>query len=907
MRRLVSFRGSALGTAVVAAVLVIGMLMVAAASAAANGTVMAWGANDVGQLGDGSTTNSDVPVAVSGLSGVTAVSAGGEYSVELGEFSLALLGNGTIMAWGANEHGQLGDGITTSSDVPVPVSLSPPPGVTVTAVSAGSGFSLALLNNGTVMAWGYNPFGELGNGTTTSSDVPVPVSLSPPAGVTVTAVSAGYDHSLALLSNGTVMAWGENSLGELGSATKADSGCYCSDVPVVVSGLNGVTAISAGGRHSMALLSNHTVLAWGANYYGELGDGTVTGPETCDGAAYCSDVPVAVSGLGGVTEVSAGWDNSLALLSSGEVMAWGGNYAGELGDGAETSSDVPVTVSLSPPSGIAVTSVAGGFGNGLALLSNGTVMAWGSNPFGELGDGTTTGPETCQGADPCSKIPVAVSGAISGDLNGVTAVSAGEAHSLALVSNGGTPPPAQQTIMFTSTPPSPATVGGSYAVSATGGGSGNPVTFSIDLSSTAGACSVLDATVSFTGAGGCVIDANQTASSGYQSAPEVQQTIPITNPPQTVTPSAPTITGVTTSPSSPPSSSIAAPPSNTAPPILSGSPRPGYTLTCSPGTWTNNPTGFSYQWTRDGKPMATGPTYVVHITDESQALTCTVTASNAGGSASASASVAAPPGARATGYWLVASNGAVFAFGGAKYYGSIGGVHLSKPIVGMAVTPDGKGYWMVSSDGAVFALGDTHFYGSTGGVKLSARIVGMAATPDGKGYWLVASDGAVFAFGDAHYYGSTAGVHLTKPIVGMAVTPDGKGYWLVASDGAVFAFGDAHYYGSTAGVKLSRPIVGMAASPDGQGYWLVARDGAVFTFGDAHFYGSTAGIHLAKPIVGMAVTPDGKGYWMVARDGDIFAFGDAHFYGSTGGVHLSKPIVGMAVTSPSILTLSAGG
>ena len=168
-------------------------------------------------------------------------------------------------------------------------------------------------------------------------------------------------------------------------------------------------------------------------------------------------------------------------------------------------------------------------------------------------------------------------------------------------------------------------------------------------------------------------------------------------------------------------------------------------------------------------------------------------------------------------------------------YGSpaLSGIKLSQPIVGMAATPDGQGYWLVASDGGIFTFGDAEFYGSTGAIHLNKPIVGMAATPDGKGYWLVASDGGIFTFGDAAFYGSTGAIHLNQPIVGMAATPDGTGYWLVATDGGIFTFGDAPFYGSTGAIHLNQPIVGMAATPDGKGYWLVASDGGVFTFGDA--------------------------------------------------------------------------
>ena len=240
--------------------------------------------------------------------------------------------------------------------------------------------------------------------------------------------------------------------------------------------------------------------------------------------------------------------------------------------------------------------------------------------------------------------------------------------------------------------------------------------------------------------------------------------------------------------------------------------------------------------------------------------------------------MAATPDGR--GYWEVASDGGVFGFGDAGFYGSTGNIHLNQPVVGLAATPDGRGYWEVASDGGVFSFGDAGFYGSTGNIHLNQPVVGLAATPDGRGYWEVASDGGVFSFGDAGFYGSTGNIHLNQPVVGLAATPDGRGYWMVAADGGVFSFGDAGFYGSTGNIHLNQPVVGLAATPDGRGYWMVAADGGVFNFGDAGFYGSTGNIHLNQPVVGTAATPDGRGYWMVAADGGVFNFGDAGFYGS---------------------------
>ncbi len=224
-----------------------------------------------------------------------------------------------------------------------------------------------------------------------------------------------------------------------------------------------------------------------------------------------------------------------------------------------------------------------------------------------------------------------------------------------------------------------------------------------------------------------------------------------------------------------------------------------------------------------------------------------------------------------SGYNLVGSDGAIYPFN-VHSHGSLVGTKLNKPIVASVSTPDGLGYWLVASDGGVFSFGDAQYYGSTGAMVLNKPIVGMASTPDGKGYWLVASDGGVFSFGDAQYYGSTGAMVLNKPIVGMASTPDGLGYWLVASDGGIFSFGDATFHGSTGAIVLNKPIVGMASTPDGLGYWLVASDGGIFSFGDAAFYGSAATSPVSAPIVGIAAVNIPTAYSPGATGYDISNF-----------------------------------
>jgi len=396
-----------------------------------DGTVWAWGSNSYGQLGNGTSTNSDIPVQVSGLSCLTAIAAGAYHNV-------ALKSDGTVWSWGSNAYGQLGDGNTNNSTIPVQVSgLSG-----VTAIAGGGYEGMALKSDKTVWDWGNNASGQLGNGTTANSSIPVQVSGlngvnaintgnsggmaitqdgivwswggnlgngSPSGGIIpvsvndlsgITAIAGGC---LALKSDGTVWTWGYNVYGEFGNGTTSNS-----STPIQVSGLSGVVAVAAGLYHNMALKSDGTVWTWGYNLDGQLGNGTTTS----------SSIPIEVSGLTGITAIAGAGYTSLALKSDGTVWAWGNNSYGELGNGTTTQSRIPVEVS-----GLGgVAAIAGGdFYHCLALKSDGTVWAWGYNADGELGNGSTAN----------SSIPIQVSG-----LSGVNTIAAGKYHSMASKSDG---------------------------------------------------------------------------------------------------------------------------------------------------------------------------------------------------------------------------------------------------------------------------------------------------------------------------------------------------------------------------------------------------------------------------------------------------------------------------------------
>jgi alpha-tubulin suppressor-like RCC1 family protein len=323
---------------------------------ARNGGVKCWGSNGHAELGDGTTSDSLAPVDVAGLSsGVTAIAAGARHTC-------ALTRTRGVKCWGNNSSGTLGDGTTRRLLTPVDVAgLSSG----VAAIAAGLDHSCALTSTGGVKCWGYNRFGELGDGSTSHRSTPVDVVG---LGSGVTAIAAGGFQSCAVTGAGVVKCWG----GATGNRL----------TPVDVPGLGNVTAIATGSGHSCALTRAGRVKCWGRNDSGQLGDATTRDSST----------PVDVLGLSsGVTAIAAGAGDSCALTSVGGVKCWGLNDFGQLGDGTSVNRSSPVDVS-----GLSrgVRAIAAGSFHGCALTSPGGIKCWGLNGAGQLGDRTTVNRRT---------------------------------------------------------------------------------------------------------------------------------------------------------------------------------------------------------------------------------------------------------------------------------------------------------------------------------------------------------------------------------------------------------------------------------------------------------------------------------------------------------------------------------
>ncbi len=327
--------------------------------------------------------------AASPTGGEALISAGAHHTCGL------VVDTGRVKCWGNNDYGQLGNRTTVSSTTPLEVS-----GITTAvSISAGSNHTCAVLADHTLRCWGEGAWGQLGNGATANASTPVRVSGIASA----TAVSAGDAHTCALLATGAVRCWGNNSFGQLGNG----SSTVTFTTPVKVLGVATAASIGLGSAHSCATLADGGARCWGDNSYGQLGDGTTTSRRT----------PVAVSSLSGAQTVDGGGMHSCATLASGALSCWGYNAVGQLGNGTLSSSLVPVAVLDID----GATGVSAGSWHTCASLDDGTAWCWGMNMEGQIGSDS---------AQPMNPTPLQVQG-----LSNTQTVTAGGAHSCAVLTD----------------------------------------------------------------------------------------------------------------------------------------------------------------------------------------------------------------------------------------------------------------------------------------------------------------------------------------------------------------------------------------------------------------------------------------------------------------------------------------
>lgn len=372
--------------AALAAVLVVALLSLAGGSSAqaAGGTAMGWGYNASGQVGNGAIDEAGcycvaTPSPLLGVTNLTELAAGYE-------FGLALRSDGSVMSWGYNSSGELGNGNTQTDPVPKPVE-----GIAnAIGVAAGSSHALVLLANGTVLAWGGNYRGELGLGVTSGPETcgmstacskrPAPI----PGLSGVVAISASEGHSVALLQDGTVVAWGSDEYGQSGNGQASGNPCKCTPVPTAVPGVSGVVAVAAGDYFNAALLRDGTVRSWGLNSRGQLGTGAPSPPGGCQCLAATSP-----AGVADVRQLNGGGSQTLALLQNGTAVGWGKNYYGEVGNGTASTNECECLPGATPIVGLAgPRKLDGGNDHSTALLTNGTLMTWGNSSYGQIGNGS---------------------------------------------------------------------------------------------------------------------------------------------------------------------------------------------------------------------------------------------------------------------------------------------------------------------------------------------------------------------------------------------------------------------------------------------------------------------------------------------------------------------------------------
>jgi alpha-tubulin suppressor-like RCC1 family protein len=351
------------------------------------GSAYCWGFGGGGDLGNGSTANSYVAIPVSGGMTFTTIAAGETHTC-------ALTSAGDAYCWGTNNSGQLGTGTTGYSVVPVAVAG----GLKFTALAATGDHTCGLVASGAAYCWGKNDFGQIGDGTWIATSLPGRTTPVPVSGdLTFSDIDAGGYHTCGVTSGGRSYCWGLNQSGQIGNGLQGTN--VDALVPAVLGGVK-FGDIFTGFYSSCGLTSDGSAYCWGSNLYGQLGNGSTSGPDYCPtypNTGACSVRPIAVAGGLHFSVLALGGSSSCGLVAGGVAYCWGANTSGQLGNGSTTNSSVPVVVA----GGLTFKAITAGIAlYSCAITTADTVYCWGKNDVGQLGNGGTNS----------SAMPVAVSG-----------------------------------------------------------------------------------------------------------------------------------------------------------------------------------------------------------------------------------------------------------------------------------------------------------------------------------------------------------------------------------------------------------------------------------------------------------------------------------------------------------------
>lgn len=367
---------------------------------AAAGGVWCWGSDEFGQLGDdptfGAAATSQVPLPVALPAGrtATAIAAGDGHTC-------AILDDGAAWCWGKDEQGQLGNDIQLASSG-LPVHVPMPSGRLVTSISAANRHSCATLDDGTVWCWGTEGSGEIGDGDEPFGDQPTPAQVALPVGLQAVRISTGNDHTCAMMRDGAVWCWGSDSVGQLGTdvgdPAMGQPQLRVQPVQTSLPAGTAAVALSSGRATTCAILTTGAAWCWGADFSGQLGNNAQYESKTTPQPVTLLRSVEALS-----TSSSAAGEHSCALWGSGSVACWGQDDRGQLGDG-DVGGSVPVPVGIELPGGRTGVAVVTGGSHTCATLDDGSVVCWGHDERGQLGNGAA-GPVALAGAAPAALGP----------------------------------------------------------------------------------------------------------------------------------------------------------------------------------------------------------------------------------------------------------------------------------------------------------------------------------------------------------------------------------------------------------------------------------------------------------------------------------------------------------------------